>query len=476
MASKYNNPHPIKNTHITMKTTYVQYILAILLMAATAQLPAQTLHSAYFLESMVQRNELNPAFGAESNYIVVPVIGGSQIGIHSNVGMGNFFFQRGDKLVNGLSPQVTANEFLSGLPTNSQLELSVEIPLVSVGFHAWGGFNTVILKERSFIAANMPSTLFEFLKQGQNAQGVAQYDIDNLSLYTDHYIELAFGHQRELPALEGFSYGAKVKLLVGALGGSIDMEHIGINLSQERWYITSKGSAQLSSGMHFVYNENGDISNIAFGSYQLGGFGLGFDLGAAYTPQALPGLTVSLALTDIGFISWSDMERAVAGGTFEYTGFDNIGAPGQPEASEQLDGLLNDMAQVINVTPTTPATVTNSLRTTLNLGAEYAILSRKISFGILSSTRFGHPYTYAEGMAVVNFRPLSWLHLAINGSASTVGEALGALINICPKGVNIFAGCDYISPTTKFGAQGIPVNGANFNFRAGFAFTFGHRK
>ena len=458
-----------------MKTTYIRHILAGLLIIAAAQMSAQTFHSGYFLESMVQRNELNPAFGAQSNYIVAPVLGGTQIGLHSNFGMGNFFFQRGDMLVNGLSSQVSANEFLGGLPTNNQMEMSIEIPLVSVGFHAWGGFNTIILKERSFAAANVPSTLFEFLKLGQNSQGVARYDIDNLSVYTDHYIELAFGHQRELPALEGFSYGAKVKLLVGALGGSIDMQHIGVDLSQNRWYITSEGSAQLSSGMHLVYNENGDITNIAFDSYRLGGFGLGFDLGAAYTPEALPNLTVSLALTDIGFISWIDMDRAVAGGTFEYTGFDEVGAPGQPEASKQLDDLLNDMAQVINISPTTSATVTNSLRTTLNIGAEYAILNRKISFGILSSTRFGHPYTYAEGLAVVNFRPLSWLHLAINGSASTFGGALGALINICPKGVNIFAGCDYISPTTKFGAQGIPVNSANFNFRAGFAFTFGHR-
>lgn len=459
-----------------MKTTYIKHILAALLITGAVQLPAQTLHSAYFLESMVQRNELNPAFGAKSNYIVVPVLGGTQIGLHSNFGMGNFFFQRGDVLVNGLSPQVTADEFLNGLPANNQMEVSIEIPLASVGFSAWGGFNTIVLKERSFIATNIPSDLFAFLKEGQNAQGVARYDIDNLSLYTDNYIELAFGHQRELPALEGFSYGAKVKLLVGVMGGSIDMEHIGLDLSQDHWYITSKGSTQLSSGVHFVYNENGDITNIAIDSYRLGGFGLGFDLGAAYTPQALPDLTVSLALTDIGFISWSDMERSEAGGTFEYTGFDNVGASGQPEASKQLEDLLNNMADVINVTPVAPATVTNALRTTLNIGAEYAILNRKISFGLLSSTRFGHPYTYAEGMAVVNFRPLSWLHLAINGSASTFGGALGALINICPKGVNIFAGCDYISPTTKFGAQGIPVNSANFNLRAGFAFTFGQRK
>ena len=456
----------------------IKLCIAICLAGCTVLGYAQTLQSSYFLESMTQRHELNPAFGVEanSNYIVVPALGGTQIGVHSNIGLSNFLFQRGDGLVSGLSPEVTAAEFLNGLPTNNLLELSFELPIFSVGFKALGGFNTISLKEKSFIAANVPSSLFAFLKQGQDANGVARYDIDNLTLYTDNYIELALGHSRNLPALEGFSYGAKVKILLGALGGSLSMEHIGIDFNQERWLITSQGSAQLSIGIQYTVDENGNIDGIEMPSYRLGGFGLGFDLGVAYTPAALPDLTVSLALNDIGFISWSNMACATSGGTFEYTGFDEIGASGQPEASEQIEDLFDDLKEVIDIRPDGNATRTTSLHTTLNVAAEYAILNRKISFGLLSSTRFGQPYTYAEGMAVVNFRPLSWLHLAVNGSVSTYGGAFGALINICPKYVNIFAGCDYISPSTKFGAQGIPVNGMNFNLRAGLAFTFGHKK
>lgn len=460
-----------------MKMTHIiKHSIAICMAGLAIMGSAQTLQQSYFMESMVQRHELNPAFGAQSNYIVVPILGGMQIGVHSNIGLSNFLFQRGNGLVSGLSPDISANEFLNGLPSNSQVELSVELPILSVGFRGLGGFNTISLKERSFIAANVPSSLFEFLKKGQDENGAACYDIDNLTLYTDNYVELALGHSRDLPALEGFSYGAKIKLMFGVLGGSISMEHIGIDFNQERWLITSQGSAQLSSGAQFTVDENGNVNGFEMPAYRLGGFGLGFDLGVAYTPAALPDLTVSLALNDLGFISWSNMARAVAGGTFEYTGFDKIGDSGQPDASQQIDDLLNQMESVIDIRPENEASRTTSLHTTLNVAAEYAILNRKISFGVLSSTRFGQPYTYAEGMAVVNFRPLKWLHLSLNGSVSTYGGALGAIINICPKYVNLFAGCDYISTSTKFGAQGIPVNGLNFNLRAGFAFTFGHQK
>ena len=40
----------------------------------------------------------------------------------------------------------------------------------------------------------------------------------------------------------------------------------------------------------------------------------------------------------------------------------------------------------------------------MRIGAEYSILDNHISFGLLSTTRFGGHRTYAEGMAAVNFR------------------------------------------------------------------------
>ncbi len=434
---------------------------------------AQTLHSGYFLESMVQRHEMNAAFGGEANYIMLPGLGGLQMGIHTNFGLSNYVFNRNGEMVTGFSSQVTAQEFIGQLPEMQRLGIDIDIPVLSVGFRGMGGFNTIVIKERNDINLAIPSSLMAFIKTGNNTSNGAIYDIDNLGLQVNAIGELTLGHSRKLDALEGFSYGAKVKLLVGLARASVQIDHIGLSLTSDSWQATSTGSAQFSQGIDMVY-ENGEFSSIKFGNYNIGGWGLGFDLGAVYTPAALPELTVSVGVNDLGFIKWNNMSNAVAGGTFEYNGFENIASDDAP-LEEQLDVILEDVKELINLQEAPAISPTYQLKTTLNVGAEYAILGRKISFGLLSSTRFAGQYTYAEGMAVVNFRPLTWLHVALNGSYSTYGGALGTLVNICPNGFNIFFGCDYFAPTMTFNNQMVPINTVNANFRVGIAFPFGKK-
>lgn len=459
-----------------MKTSYIKSLVAAILVGCTMGASAQALHSSYFLDGMVERHELNPAFGGEANFIALPGLSGFNLGVSTNFGLSNFVFKKDGQLVLGLSSQVSASEFLNGLPTNNQLQLQFDLPILSVGFRGLGGFNTIGIKTRSFVGLNIPSSLFAFLKQGADpTTGILRYDIDHLNVSTNNYLEVALGHSRKLPALEGFSYGAKVKFLVGALSAMADIEHIGIDMSQERWLVETRGVASMSSGLSLTYDSEGNISGINTNSLQVGGFGFGVDLGAVYSPAAVPGLTVSLALNDLGFISWSNVNRSVASGQFEYTGFGTIGTEGTA-LNDQLEDLLDDVTELIDLEPEAPYNDTRMLQTTLNVAAEYAILNRAISFGLLSSTRFAGPYTYAEGMAVVNFRPASWFQAAINGSVSTQGSAIGALLTFCPNGANIFLGCDYITPNMKFSAEGIPLYGTRANVRAGIIVTFGKKK
>lgn len=109
----------------------------------------------------------------------------------------------------------------------------------------------------------------------------------------------------------------------------------------------------------------------------------------------------------------------------------------------------------------------------MRIGAEYSILDNHISFGLLSTTRFGGHRTYAEGMAAVNFRPLSALHITLNGSVSNMGSSVGAILNVCTPGFNLFFGTDYFA--TKYSKQFIPINHARANFCFGINFTFGKK-
>ena len=95
------------------------------------------------------------------------------------------------------------------------------------------------------------------------------------------------------------------------------------------------------------------------------------------------------------------------------------------------------------------------VRSTLNIGAEYAILDNKISFGLLSSTRFSPIRVYSELTASANFRPLYWLNATLSYSAVHGYNTLGWALNLAPSWINFFIGTDYMF--TKVTPQFVPV-------------------
>ena len=109
-----------------MKTSYIKSLFAAILVGCTLSASAQALHSSYFLDGMVERHELNPAFGGEANFIALPGFTGFNLGASTNFGLSDFVFKRNGELVLGLSSQVSASEFLGGLPQNNQLQLELE--------------------------------------------------------------------------------------------------------------------------------------------------------------------------------------------------------------------------------------------------------------------------------------------------------------------------------------------------------------
>mgnify|MGYP002658864897 FL=1 len=251
-----------------------------------------------------------------------------------------------------------------------------------------------------------------------------------------------------------------------------------ISMSQDEWFIKQAGHIQASSLLKLETDpETGEITDYDTGDFGVAGFGLGFDLRATY--ELIDNLTLSAALTDIGFMQWNNLTRGETDPTkeFRYTGFDNIGAEDDEEGNnpfdDKADELGDDLEALAKFYKSDSQSVTNSLRTTMRIGAEYSILDNHISFGLLSTTRFGGHRTYAEGMAAVNFRPLSALHITLNGSVSNMGSSVGAILNVCAPGFNLFFGTDYFA--TKYSKQFIPINHARANFCFGINFTFGKK-
>ena len=71
-------------------------------------------------------------------------------------------------------------------------------------------------------------------------------------------------------------------------------------------------------------------------------------------------------------------------------------------------------------------------------------------------------------MLSANVRPLKWLELSLNTSASTYGWNLGGMISVGARGCNFFIGSDrFMGKTSK---EWIPLNSGNMNFSFGLSF------
>ena len=457
----------------------IKHIASIALaVVLSAGVSAQTtLNSSYFMEKMTKRNQLTPALKTEYNYVSIPSIGNLYLGINSNLGLGTFLYPRDNKLVTFLHESVPADEFLNKLTPNNTIELDLGLDLISFGFWAWGGQNTFNLSLKSNTGAYLPKEIFQFLKTGQEATGVTRYDMSNITATTSNYLELALGHARDIT--DKLSAGAKIKVLIGAAHAEARIDRMDISMSQDEWMIKQAGHLQATSLLELTTDpETGEVTDYKVGNnFGLAGFGLGFDLGATY--KLIDNLTLSAALTDIGFMRWNNLTRAETDPDkgFIYTGFDNIGAEddenGDNPFDQKADQLGDDLKALTKFYQSDTRSVANSLRTTLRVGAEYAVLDNAISFGLLSTTRFVGYRTYAEGMAAINFRPLSALHLTVNGSVSNMGSSVGAILNICAPGFNFFVGTDYFA--TQYSKQFIPINHARANLSFGFNITFGKK-
>lgn len=454
----------------------ITYTAVLLFAAATAN--AQVSHSSYFMENMPTRHLMNPALTPDFNYVnlpLLPALSGIQISANSNIGFGTFLYPRGNELVTGLHSSVSSDEFLNNIHRNNVIEADIRYNLLSFGFAKWGGYNTFGLNVRSFSGIYLPSQLFEFAKLGQNNGETTSYNINNIGIRTYNYAELAIGHSHKIT--DQLTVGAKVKFLAGVVQAEAEINDLNIHMSQDKWQISHTGKIFTTNLLKMRYKENGEIDELDTGSFGIDGMGLGFDLGATY--KLLDNLTLSAALTDIGFIKWDGSEATAKPETFVFDGFHHFGAEDDPATGEsaldkETDQIEEDLKDLVRFHENGSKSSTKSLSTTLNVGGEYSILKNKISFGLLSSTRFGMPVVWTELMASANFRPVSWFHATINGSVSNLGHSMGLMLNFCPKGFNFFIGSDYIP--FKYSNEGIPVNQAKANITMGINFTFKHKK
>ena len=110
------------------------------------------------------------------------------------------------------------------------------------------------------------------------------------------------------------------------------------------------------------------------------------------------------------------------------------------------------------------------LGATVNVGVRYSMpFYRKLSVGLLSSTRFQGDYSSTECRLSANIAPCKIFSAGVNVVTGTYGTGYGWLINFHPKGFNLFLGMD--RTVTKLAKQGVPLS-SNASVNLGINFPF----
>jgi hypothetical protein len=340
------------------------------------------------------------------------------------------------------------------------MNLAFNTDVLSVGWWKGQNFWSVNAGVRMDVGANIPKSMFTFLRQESDADW-SNYlmNIENESLSLNVYTELGLGYARDIN--ERLTIGGKVKLLLGMGNLNLNIDRIAIETTGlpnglhdlESWQTASAGvrvNAMLESslgGMKFSKNTDDYINDFELDGFGIAGYGGAIDLGVAY--RALDNLAFSAAVNDLGFISWSKSNTHVFSaetnreyGTENYQDFVNIVEDGRL-LNYELFGFKRE--EQVKSRKTT-------LYSSVTAGAEYALMNDKVALGALFTTRMLKPKTQSEITIGATLRPKSWFNLAVNYSIiQSAGKSFGLAVKLGP----LFVGTDYM----YFGENTNVVNG-----------------
>lgn len=379
-----------------MKKIYTLIAAALLATGAAAQNP-----TAYFMEGSTFRSQFNPAFAPLRGYVNIPAIGGVNINVGGNIAVDNILFSRDGKLVTLLDSSVSAADALSGLKQNNLLGMDFRMNVIGFGAFTKNhkNFWSFDLNVRVNEDANLPYSLFEFIKLGKEGQ------IRNFGTSTDSYLEAAFSYS--FPLMDDRLYiGIRGKFLAGLARAQVTYDRFDISLREDRWAVLTQGTLDLTAAGAKVEtdpdSETFEIGDLDFKPTKPAGYGFALDLGATY--DILPNLQASLAVTDLGFISWSK-KNSVRGVSTQETEF--TGATVPENASEPVPDFDLEMLKFNQVDG---RSTTKMLRASVNAGLEYEVWRHKIGIGLLYTARVWEYKTHAQHHRIGQFPPRALVH------------------------------------------------------------------
>jgi hypothetical protein len=395
--------------------------------------------------------QLNPALTPTQGYVDIPVIGNINMAAASN-SLGSQDILDVFSSTEGGS-NMTSDALYDNLKDINRMNVALNTNFISLGWWKGESFWSVNAGLRLDMGAQIPKSMVTLLRDFQDSDNTNwknfKMKTGGESLSMNAYTELGVGYAREIN--EKITVGGKVKILLGIGNLNMQINDIDIEtrnldgdlLDQATWQNGGYGRVKVDAifessfaGMKTLTNDNDEMAGYEFETYGIGGYGGAVDLGAAY--QINDEMTVSAAVNDLGFISWSKNSNNVFSVNMErkydvdnYEDFTNI--------VENPDLFNYDLLGFKHEEKSESRTT--SLYSTIIAGFEYTLLDGQVALGALSSTRMLKPATQTELTFGAAYRLKRLLNLALSYSViQSAGKSVGLAMKIGP----LFVGTDYM--------------------------------
>lgn len=446
--------------------------IALFIVAASAiSIHAQEAATGYFMENYNMRWEMNPALGNRNGYVGFPALGNLNVSTNGNLSPKDIFYPYQGKTVLFTNPNISAQEVLGNLNSVNRFTTSENIGVLQAGFKAFGGYSNIAINVKTNACMELPLSIFSLLKEGISNK---TYDIKDLHLKASAYAEIALNHSRVIKQVPGLRAGVSLKLLLPVGFAEANFNELALELGQDNWKARANANMRIGldglkyetkkddrTGKDYVNGVNTDDIKVG-----VNGFGFAFDLGAAYQ---WTDFTFSLALTDLGMISFNSVQEASTNGTKTFeTAAHEIGVG---DGGEAWDKLVDDLSPLYQLDDNGNIGSTSiGLQGKLRAGVDYKFpFYDKLHFGLMNTTQFSSIAPSTEFRLSANVEPVKGIAASLSAAAGTYGANYGFLLSLGNKGFNFLIGMDYAA--LKFDKNYIPLT-SNVDVHLGINFPF----
>ena len=149
-----------------MKTLYIKSVALALCAMTMLSAAAQSTYSGYFLDNYTYRNQMNPAFGSDRNYVGFPGLGNVNVAMRGNLHTSAVVYNLDGRTVLFTNPAIGVSEAMSKFHDNNRIQANVKLSLLNAGFKAFGGYNTIGINAVANVGAGIPGSFFSLAKEG----------------------------------------------------------------------------------------------------------------------------------------------------------------------------------------------------------------------------------------------------------------------------------------------------------------------